>query len=761
MKRQLYLIILCVAVTLSGMAQTIGEAFYIYRNDGGFNAFFRDEVDSITYSHYDTDSIFYDEIVTQLVYTADSVYKIPLAAVDSVCFVTPPTVYKKEVTRLDNNLLDYVIGADGLTLKLKPEIPSELVPVEGDKLVLLEGCEALPYGFSGIVSSVQSGSSSIDVICEQAYLEDLFDSFCSASTVYGANVGEEDAVRAVSGNGRHRVTYRPDDFVFSLGPFRLNRSYEVSQGIAFDGDLALSGGASYTVEVQPTFKIHTFLILGEGQGTYFSYSITGDLRVTSQSSLYGGLSYNHDFDGVIAQCPIPMTGNMVNFYINPGLFVRADATITSSITSTQIYTFGSAFDFSSKGLNTMRPSIGGRLASSSIDMSGSLDGSLAGGAYIETGFNLLSREIATVCVRGEMGARLSGSFVLRNSDVENASKETELYERLKSSNVELGSFVNVSLQASVAHTGNGLTWELSEPIHTWNLVPEFSNTKLTQTSGSNTSVDAYTELRGDCLFPVSVGYKLLDTNKNEVSNFDAVTNYTNKASKMEHTFTGLDEDKLYGYKVYPKVKLFGFDVLASPEAGLEMHSCPDENHPHAIDLGLPSGTKWSCCNVGASAPEQYGGYYAWGETHEKSVYNWETYQYYNDNLYYPDCYINIGSDIAGTGYDAATANWGAPWRMPSLAQCQELLNNCSSEWTTLNGVNGSKFVGPSGGTIFLPAAGYRWGGILGAGDWGFLWSSTLYESYPDYAYGLRFGSGDADWGPDYYRLFGLSVRPVR
>ena len=191
--------------------------------------------------------------------------------------------------------------------------------------------------------------------------------------------------------------------------------------------------------------------------------------------------------------------------------------------------------------------------------------------------------------------------------------------------------------------------------------------------------------------------------------------------------------------------------------------CPDENHPHAIDLGLPSGTKWSCCNVGASVPEDYGNYYAWGETQPKSVYNWETYQhgYYNYDGDYSHL-VNIGNDIAGTEYDAATANWDAPWRMPSLVQCQELLNNCSSEWTTQNGVNGRKFTGPSGGTIFLPAAGYRWNGELyGAGSYGFCWSSTLNESGPYSAYALRFYSGLASWYYYFDRYDGQSVRPVR
>jgi hypothetical protein len=99
--------------------------------------------------------------------------------------------------------------------------------------------------------------------------------------------------------------------------------------------------------------------------------------------------------------------------------------------------------------------------------------------------------------------------------------------------------------------------------------------------------------------------------------------------------------------------------------------------------------------------------------------------------------------------------------MPSLTQIKELLNNCSSIWTTQNGVNGRKFTGPNGGSIFLPAAGDRWSsGLYDAGADGDYWSSSLFESVPDDAYGLYFYSGDAGWGYG-YRLFGLSVRPVR
>lgn len=199
--------------------------------------------------------------------------------------------------------------------------------------------------------------------------------------------------------------------------------------------------------------------------------------------------------------------------------------------------------------------------------------------------------------------------------------------------------------------------------------------------------------------------------------------------------------------------------------------CPDENHIHAIDLGL--SVKWACCNVGATRPEEYGGYYAWGETEEKSVYNEVTYKYSHGidedgdgwyERYGEDVrYDNIGSDISGTQYDVAHVKWGGSWRMPTLAEFEELYNNCTSEWTTLNGVNGTKFTSrKNGNSIFLPVAGcrdYDFGGFYNVGCVGYYWSSSLYTDSPYRAFGMYFNAGPV-YTYDYYRYVGQSVRPV-
>jgi len=189
-------------------------------------------------------------------------------------------------------------------------------------------------------------------------------------------------------------------------------------------------------------------------------------------------------------------------------------------------------------------------------------------------------------------------------------------------------------------------------------------------------------------------------------------------------------------------------------------SCPDNNHPHLIDLGLPSGTLWSCCNVGARSPEGFGGYYAWGETVEKSDYQWSTYAYYNSNANTPiEETVIIGYDISGTEYDAATVNWGDQWKMPSSAQCNELVNSCYVSWTTQNGVRGQIVKSTNGGSIFLPAAGWRHHAVVDSmGTKGGYWSSTCHKSNPSYS--TRLVLRDTLTVRGLLRYFGQPIRPV-
>ena len=187
--------------------------------------------------------------------------------------------------------------------------------------------------------------------------------------------------------------------------------------------------------------------------------------------------------------------------------------------------------------------------------------------------------------------------------------------------------------------------------------------------------------------------------------------------------------------------------------------------PEYVDLGL--SVKWATFNVGANKPEDYGDYFAWGETEPKSTYSWSTYKWCNGSSTTLTKYCTSSSN--GTvdnkktlelSDDAAYANWGGEWRTPTDAELTELRTQCTWTWTTQNGVNGYKVTGTNGNSIFLPAAGYRSGSSLsGAGSYGYYWSSTLEISSSSLALNVGFNYSYVS-SYHYDRYFGRSVRPV-
>ncbi len=237
-------------------------------------------------------------------------------------------------------------------------------------------------------------------------------------------------------------------------------------------------------------------------------------------------------------------------------------------------------------------------------------------------------------------------------------------------------------------------------------------------------------------------------------------------------FTTNSEEGIYTYSKSISFPRNNFGTLSNADKDVEYKSVREY-----VDLGL--SVKWATCNVGASKPEDYGYYFAWGETSPKSDYlwsAWSTYKYckgsYDTMTKY--CYDSFygyngftdSKTVLDPEDDAAHVNWGGDWRMPTNAEFDELCNssNCTWTWTTVNGVNGYKVVskksGYEGNYIFLPAAGYRYDASLHlVGSYGDYWSSSLFAGNPYDAYNLHFNSGFyfTDYSDRYY---GRSVRPV-
>ena len=185
----------------------------------------------------------------------------------------------------------------------------------------------------------------------------------------------------------------------------------------------------------------------------------------------------------------------------------------------------------------------------------------------------------------------------------------------------------------------------------------------------------------------------------------------------------------------------------------------------AVNLGLPSGIKWSSCNLGATTPEDAGAYFAWGEIEEKNNFNWENYIWCNggDSCLTKYC-VNKdygavdNKSILDIEDDAACKICGGNWRMPTVAEMQELIDNCTWEWTTVNDVEGYNIIGSNGNRIFLPAAGLNTYNAVENVGIGYYWSVSV-SNEDNHSKGLSFDC-EMKVCYNYKRFYGLTVRPV-
>ena len=231
----------------------------------------------------------------------------------------------------------------------------------------------------------------------------------------------------------------------------------------------------------------------------------------------------------------------------------------------------------------------------------------------------------------------------------------------------------------------------------------------------------------------------------------------------------------------------GMSIRPVYDEGAIVPPAPETPVPDPVDLGLPSGLKWASFNLGASKPEGYGDYYAWGETEtyyfpgeaqsdypiwkvgKEEGYWWSSYKWCKGSnttitKYWATSYSGYeymdGKTLLDPEDDAAHMNLGGSWRIPTDAEWTELRENCTWEWTSMNGINGRKITGPNGNSIFLPAAGRRIDTTLDyLNNEGLYWSSSLFFDYPDLALTVSFYSNEVI-GDHESRRVGLSVRPV-
>ena len=342
-------------------------------------------------------------------------------------------------------------------------------------------------------------------------------------------------------------------------------------------------------------------------------------------------------------------------------------------------------------------------------------------------------------IENEVVRSISGSIATQSGDLEDLGychiAKTTVTAETEGEEVVLSLNGTLKNQIAIAHLDlEGITNLKGNAILGTEYTLQYNNGAfefaVTEDASANINITEGTSASYVVLFP------------NATANVDLKSNTSKKV-----TFEGgVEANKIY----YKHVS----DMEYKPLAWEDYEEGPNANGHEYVDLGLPSGLLWATCNVGATAPEAYGNYYAWGDVKTKSSYTSSNYSTYNLEI----------TDISGNAqYDAATANWGGDWRMPTKDEVNELRNNCTWTWTTQSSVNGYNVEGPNGNSIFLPAAGYySYQSFKDAGTRGFYWTSSDYINdfgIDNYAVSLTIKSTSYNNGGN-DRGNGRSVRPV-
>lgn len=748
MRRVLFTLLL-MTVTLTGMAQSIGDAMYVFRSDGQINGFLPGEIISIDYSDTDADRNKYDEIVTQIINTADSTYIIPLSVIDSISFVTPETVYQPGVINISEKLMPYVVNSEDLTITLSDATPSDIMPRVGDKLVTLEMNDKFPAGFIGEVETVAGKR----IECKSLEWDEAFETYYNVSVLSGDNNNQP----------RGFLTRSNDDVYGRINLGKLTASEEsvssLFKTLDDQDEPAFGKGAKCEFSVTPTIHITNTTVIDKVHGKYINVAISGSFDIEEVFSIFGKLKT--EFTILEFKKQWPLSAPMVFAYVNIGAKFESESELGIEFTGNQSVVWGAQFKYDSKSKSTAGSAINARLASESYDIRGSLDGEAFLGPYIEAGITLLNQKIDKISGEVKAGIKLEGDAVVHASELIDAERSTKLYERLKDASLSLDWVIEAEVEAKVAkwELKYELPWKIKKNIYDLNLVPSFSGTKLSQ---DNKGVYKATADVKDLNFMTKAGLKLVNIYNED----DAAKQYPEGVTeKLSCSFNANAEEE---YKLFPIVKLLNIEMIATPADSLMVELCPDNNHPHVIDLGLPSGTKWSCCNVGASAPSVQGGLYAWGETSTKVEYHWGNYAYsiFNKDGEFTWTCRSIGTNIAGTQYDAATRGMGSRWKMPTSSQFNELIGNTRYRWTTVNGVPGARYLGKNHKAIFLP--GYGQGVWIDydsnfismdhQGACGDYWSSNPSGAYM--AYYLSANPVGSSVCVALYRGHGLAIRPI-
>lgn len=559
------------------------NVFFVYRNDGIINTFLKEEIDSIRYSQIDIDSIYHRDYVCQEIWTADSVFRIPLELVDSISFVKPETVYANGAVPMTSEMRKYVVKVDSLSITFAPNTPSRLLPHKGDNLVNTEGSDGMQEGFLGCVKNITNNRDGILVECEAIGLEDVFERYYGLTTI---NTG--DNTRA-SGNDNLPWRADPDSISFNILTVFEN------QGISYQRDnsnifFGASGSAKYDITLDTDHEMFGALIYDPNYGTTISFRYISNIITTQESRLNGSISFGLEKE--LKYFPLLYFPAIFStFSLSFGIYLRGNLDIISDKIYQQHHRYVFYWEWNDKGNDVVNDE--SRMLKISEKQQGVniISGKADVGVYGRFSFDFLkSIKIKNNRHFGLLsgGVRFEGGLSFENTveiprvtDKEDPLRSTELYETLLNNSPKISSYFGAS-SIDISYLGVAANLFSFRPfiyqeLKTFPYVPKFTNTKISVDKTGN--VYANMEV-SESVMPTDVGFSLQnkDDSKKRINRY-TLSGYEGPSSP---TYTVFLDPPSAPYVLYPLVNFGGIEMIGTPKTlpyDISIHTVEIDSDP--------------------------------------------------------------------------------------------------------------------------------------------------------------------------------------
>lgn len=615
--------------------------------------------------------------------------------------------YNDEVIVLSETTQRYLVKVEADTILYFSEAtPERLLPYKGGIISSAVIDDKTPYGLGNRVISVSQESGLYKCVTTAASLDEIFKELTLAADIMLVTDAIPSQVEDVDGNLHDVTVSKFSETKAEIGSpnvltVKLEGQSDEQVGPYVEGDISL--GAVLSIDFERSKNRYDCSL-----SLYAGFD--GEIGVKTQCEGYKKLLPRKD-KWQILDSKLPFGPVVLRPFVNAEIGLKGNA--EGSISTGLFKEFGAKFGM--KNRKSFYENLTEPDAKIIKDISVDVKGEVALVTTLYFGMGLYTKNIA-VSIDPSLSVGLSTDFKVNNENLFKNNPTLDFDIKAETKGAFYAQFFGKELFREEMDFVS-----LNLFNHSWPLLPSLveNSLKVTKRDASGPlTFDAEYSLAGGLLsnldYPLYPAFKVYKGS--ELVDFisSAENIYGDAAKEFTFELSGLENEVSYTGKPCLVIGDKSYD-----EDGIAFASsltCPDSHHPHLIDLGLPSGTMWACCNVGANAPKEFGGKYAWGETETKDVYNIKTYKFAKEvdpNSYdghywiwmdYRYIYVYIGNNISGTDYDVAHVRWGKPWRMPTSTESQEICDNCTWVEYTLNGTAGYKVIGPNDNYIFMPKA---------------------------------------------------------